>query len=644
VSWLEPASYLELERLLIEVSDLIIGARVISLYHLEDDSVILKLRSEKFSGELRIVPGMFFYLVEGSYEKPLKLTQVGKTLRTLIANSRISDASLIEGERILVLKLDKKRLLKLVCEFLPRGTILVLDEAGVILACLHKLEMRDRRIAPGEVYKLPPPKPAPSPDKLRELLRKLTPKKSVVSALAAEAGLGGRYAEEILHLAGLDFSKKVRDLDEDDLEKILKAAQKVFDLVKHGQPAVAYSPNGSLQALPYSMSSFRSRRWVIKRVKSLNEAYRIAYEHHLAQMMEKKRSKAVEEKIRELEKEAKEKRFSAQRISSEAFKLKDLAEKLFRLSARIESLKNKPGIHELDGVKLFIDKERERLVASTNEKEAELDLRRSLMKEVSRMFDDAKKMRNAAERLMKEAELLEQKVEDLRKGIKRSMEESLLKVSARIKPRARRWYEKYRWFISSEGFLVVAGKDASSNIALLKKHLEPNDLVFHAEVRGAAAVILKNGKNAGEDSRREAAQFAAIYSRAWREGLRLITVYYVEPGQISFEPPPGHFLPKGGFIVKGERRYLQAKLELGIGVTKILEIVYGPPTAVAKRARNYIILEPGNDRAEVLAQEIAKCILKEFNLDSRKLRDLKRSIIELIPYGRGRIIERDRSP
>jgi len=27
----------------------------------------------------------------------------------------------------------------------------------------------------------------------------------------------------------------------------------------------------------------------------------------------------------------------------------------------------------------------------------------------------------------------------------------------------RQWYEKFRWFTSSEGFLVVAGKDTVSN-------------------------------------------------------------------------------------------------------------------------------------------------------------------------------------
>ena len=46
------ASYLELRRLLREVSDKVRGSRIINLYHMDDDSIILKLRSKDFSGSL----------------------------------------------------------------------------------------------------------------------------------------------------------------------------------------------------------------------------------------------------------------------------------------------------------------------------------------------------------------------------------------------------------------------------------------------------------------------------------------------------------------------------------------------------------------------------------------------------------------
>ena len=637
---MDPASYFELRRVLNEIRDRLVGARISNLYHLEDDSIILKLRSGDFTGELRIVPGRFLYLVEGSYEKPMELSQKGKLMRSLVENSKITDVKLIEGERIAIINLDKRGTkLKMVCEFLPKGTILILDEDDRILACLHRLEMRDRRIAPGEKYVLPPAKPAPSKDGIGDLVKSLSPRRSIVSALASEARLGGRYAEEILHGAGIEFSKKVRDLSEADIEKIADSAEKVLRLIEDGKPVVAYSPQGDVQPLPYPMKVFKERGWRLEPAESLNDAYRIAYEYELAKKLEEERRKALEEKAKELERKIREKEFSAKRLLSESSELRRIAEKLFQYSMILESVKNDLRPRSINGMRITPDPEKRILLIESDGYKVELTFSESLMKQISNLYDKAKKAEAAAKRLLDEASKLSSKLESLRKVSEKALEEALLKVSARIKPGRGRWYERYRWFISSEGFLAVAGKDASSNISLLKKHLEPDDLVFHAEIRGAAVVILKNGKNSGEASKREAAQFAAIYSRAWKDELRLVTVYYITPDQISFEPPPGHYLPRGGFIIKGRRTYLQARLDLAIGVTRNLELIYGPPSAVQARAERFVIVEPGKISAEELSEKIVQKLFSGFELSSRELRDLRQFIAELIPYGRGRLVD-----
>lgn len=637
---MEPASYLELRRALREISGLLIGARILKLYHMNDDSIILKLGSDNFLGELRIVPGMFFYLVHGGYEKPVELSQVGKMMRSLIEGMRISGVSLVEGERILITELEGRQRLKLISEFLPKGTIVVSDEAGRILACLHKLEMRDRRVAPGEQYILPPRRPTPSLEILKEVLeRRYESGKKIVSILALEAGLGGRYAEEILQLAGVDRSRKIGELSADEVAKIIEAARVVFEIIDNGQPVIAFSPDGVAQPLPYPMKIYESRGWRFERAESLNEAFRIAYEHYLASILGQEKRRVLEEKLRDLEKRIEERRAKADELSARAIGLRRIAEKLFQSSGQIESLKQRPGEHGVMGMRISIDERNRRMLVSDDGVEVVLGLDEPIIRQVSRIFDEAKKVMIASEKLRAEADDLEKRAEKLRESMRRSTEELLLKVSARIKPSRTKWYEKYRWFITSEGYLAVAGKDASSNIALLKKHLEPEDLVFHAEIRGAAVVILKNGKSSGEQSRSEAAQFAAVYSRAWKEGLRTITVYYVEPSQISFEPPPGHYIPKGGFIIKGERHYIQARLELAIGIAEALELVYGPPTAVAGRAKSYVKIEPGNRQADELADMALKKLLAGIELDSKTIRDLREQIKEIIPYGRGNLVE-----
>jgi predicted ribosome quality control (RQC) complex YloA/Tae2 family protein len=632
-------SELELKRALREILNLIIGARVLKLYHMDDGSIILKLRSDNFSGELRIIPGLFFYLVHGGYEKPMELSQTGKMMRSLVEGMRISGASLVEGERILITELEGRQRLNMICEFLPRGTIVASDEAGRILACLQRLEMRDRRIAPGEQYVLPPRRPAPSIEALRDVLEgRYAPEKKIVSILASEAGLGGRYAEEILQLAGIDRSKRIGELSADEAAGVLEAARAVFEMIDNGQPVVAFSHDGGIQPLPYPMKTYESRGWRFERAESLNEAFRIAYEYYLAGLLEQERRKALEEKLGDLEKRIEERRVKADELSARAMGLRRIAEKLFQALVQIESLKQGLGEHDAMGMGISVDEKSRKIFVSDGGVEVELDLDEPITRQASQIFDEAKKVMSAAEKLRAEADELEKRAEKIRESMQRSAEELLLKVSARIKPSKAKWYERYRWFITSEEFLAVAGKDASSNIVLLKKYLEPDDLVFHAEVRGAAAVVLKGGKAAGEQSRAEAAQFAAVYSKAWREGLRTMTVYYVEPSQISFEPLPGHFLPKGGFIIKGERHYIQARLELAIGVTRNLELVYGPPTAVAGRAKSYVKLVPGNRQVDELMGIVLRKLFAGIELDAKTIRDVKEQIKEIMPYGRGDLV------
>ena len=60
-----------------------------------------------------------------------------------------------------------------------------------------------------------------------------------------------------------------------------------------------------------------------------------------------------------------------------------------------------------------------------------------------------------------------------------------------VKQPKKQWFEKFRWFKSSDGYIVVGGKDASSNEIIVKKHLEKNDLYFHTELRGAPSTVPK---------------------------------------------------------------------------------------------------------------------------------------------------------
>ena len=49
----------------------------------------------------------------------------------------------------------------------------------------------------------------------------------------------------------------------------------------------------------------------------------------------------------------------------------------------------------------------------------------------------------------------------------------------------RNWYEKFRWFFTSGGKLVIGGKSAEQNEEVLKAHLDRDDLIMHTKQAGS---------------------------------------------------------------------------------------------------------------------------------------------------------------
>jgi hypothetical protein len=212
------------------------------------------------------------------------------------------------------------------------------------------------------------------------------------------------------------------------------------------------------------------------------------------------------------------------------------------------------------------------------------------------------------------------------------------------KRRKKEWFEKYRWFRSSDGFLVIGGRDATTNEILIKKRMEPDDIVFHAEIVGAPFVLIKTeGKNASEQTINEAAQLAASYSRGWREMLSAINVYWIHPDQVSKSPPSGQSLPKGAFMIRGTKNFVRGvPLRVAVGVKTdddAIMIIGGPVEAIAQQTSAYVEIVPGDQKSAQIAKKIRHL------LSTKVSEELKRSVTAVpiediqrfIPLGRGKM-------
>jgi hypothetical protein len=137
------------------------------------------------------------------------------------------------------------------------------------------------------------------------------------------------------------------------------------------------------------------------------------------------------------------------------------------------------------------------------------------------------------------------------------------------------WFEKFHWFLSSENFVVVAGRDMQQNELLVKRYLRRGDAYVHADVHGAASVVVKNYLPAGPNgvppevparTLAEAGQFCICRSSAWK-GKHTASSYWVHAEQVSKTAPTGEYLGTGSFMIRGHKNFLPPmQLELGFAL------------------------------------------------------------------------------
>ena len=239
------------------------------------------------------------------------------------------------------------------------------------------------------------------------------------------------------------------------------------------------------------------------------------------------------------------------------------------------------------------------------------------------------------------AKKIKKKIEGAEKALKENLkklselegksEKIILEKSKRekLKERKKEWYEKFRWFTSSEGFLVVGGRDATSNEIVVKKHTEPNDLVFHTDMAGSPFFVVKNDdREIGEKTKEETADATCTFSRAWKLGLQTSSVFYVKPEQVSKKTKAGEYMGKGAFMIYGKTTYINNKINLAIGVNESQQIMAGPLDAVKTNCKKYIVLEQGSEKASLVAKKIKYKLGQNLNLDE---------IIRVLPAGNFKI-------
>lgn len=131
------------------------------------------------------------------------------------------------------------------------------------------------------------------------------------------------------------------------------------------------------------------------------------------------------------------------------------------------------------------------------------------------------------------------------------------------------WFEKFNWFISSENYLVISGRDAQQNELIVKRYMNKGDLYVHADLHGASSTVIKN-HNPDHPipplTLNQAGCFTVCQSQAWDSKI-VTSAWWVHSNQVSKTAPTGEYLTVGSFMVRGRKNFLPPHpLIMGFGI------------------------------------------------------------------------------
>ncbi len=583
--------------IIIRELDEILRNSIINNVYMVEDLFILKLNSDKGKINLVVKKDARINLTSYQYPIPKYPNQFIISFRKFLKNKKIKKIYQHNFDRIVIIELDfyEETPWKLIIELFNKGNFILSDSDDTVKVAKSYKKFRERNILPNKLYEFPKSHGQDFLQLNREMFYKIIESSDtdIVRTIARNVNISGLYSEEICLRANIDRNLLASELDGEQIGILYQEFKKfrnqlLFQNLKAN--IVLDSDSNMISVLPFDLLKYSELEK--KYFSTFNEAVDEYFSKIDYKSINIPQNKQLDEKIKSQKKILKNQLEYIQSLKAKIELNYAIGELIYSNFNSIQKLYDvisdakKKGYNwesinstlinakekSIEGAEIFkkIIPSNKKLIVELATNEVELDLNKSVGENANIIFERGKKAKKKLEGTYKAVETTQKKIKSLenKKDLTETSANSFLK-----KP-SKRWYEKYRWFVSSDNFLIIGGRDASSNESIFKKHLEDKDLVFHTIIPGSPLVVVKNesNENIPQNTIEEAAIFVASYSKAWKESWSTLDVFYVAPTQISKTPPSGEYLPKGSFIITGKKKILKnIKMELYIGI-KFIEL------------------------------------------------------------------------
>lgn len=626
---------IELRYLVEEISEKVQDYYISNIYGITKDSILFKLHHTEKSDLFMMIStsGVWLTAVKIEQMEPNRLL---KRLRSDLLRLKLRKIKQIGAERIAYFIFEGfgKEFI-LIGEFFGDGNILLCNNDMKILALQHSIEVRHRKLSVGLQYVPPPESGLDVFNMLESDFDDLkTTNLGCAKWVGRTLGLPKKYVEAIFKITNIDPKKIGNMLTSKEIIHIFETTKKIISDVISGNHDAVIIMNEKTEVLPLKLGELEGE---IKNVNSFIEGLDTVFTENIVKKGKSVQSSSSDRKIKELETQISEQEKAIELVKERSKNITNVANSLFDMVSRgIISIVDVPAQKILANFNAKLVNEKGISLILIQDQKIKINTKASLQSIASVLFNEAKKRSGAISSIQEIKEKTERKLEKIKN--KTQLEKDVILVS---EIRKKNWYERYRWFFTSDGLLAIGGRDAASNSAVVRKHLGKNDKIFHGDIFGSPFFILKDAQNAPDTSMSEIAHATVCFSRAWREGMYGINAFWVYPDQVKKSAPSGEFLPKGSFTIEGQRNFIKSEnLRLAVGIIPQDDnfvLTCGPSKPIKKNSICYAIIEPHGlemvDAAKKIRIEFIKIyeeIAKQINIDD---------FVRVLPAGKSQIKE-----
>jgi len=626
---------IELRYLVDQISKQAQDYYVSNIYGITKDSLLFKLHHTEKSDLFMMIStsGVWLTSVKIDQMEPNRLL---KRLRSDLLRLKLKKIEQIGSERIAYFTFEGfGKEFVLVGEFFGDGNILLCNKDMKILALQHSIDVRHRKLRVGLEY-AQPPKSGLDVFNISESDFDDLKTTDLVSAkwVGRTLGLPKKYVEGIFQIADIDSKKIGNLLTHEEIKKIFETTKRIVLDVISGKHNAVIVKDEKTEVLPLKLGKLEGE---ITNINSFIEGLDTVFTEDLVEKGKSIQSSSSDKKIKELQTQISKQEKAIETVRERSKNITNVANSLFQMvSGGTTSLEDVSAQETLAGHNAKLVNEKGISLIVIQGEKIKINTKASLQSIASVLFDEAKKQSGAISSIEEIKAKTEKKLEKLQNKTE-SEKDSVLVSEIRKK----NWYERYRWFFTSDGLLAIGGRDAASNSAVVRKHLGKNDKIFHGDIHGSPFFILKDAQNAPDTSMNEVAHATVCFSRAWREGMYGVSAYWVNPEQVKKSAPSGQFLPKGSFSIEGQRNFINsANLKLAVGIIPQEDdyvLTCGPQETIKKNSICYAIIEPHGaemvDTAKKIRIEFSKIyeeITKKISIDD---------FVRVLPAGQSQIKE-----